>query len=141
MIKKHKKTIIIVAIVLLIIIITYVRVKREKETANTIQLPTGGTGGTTPPLVSSNTVNEDTVFHPTLPYPNSVFVKYIQTTYNNYTNERKLAGKTPDYPKISVDGVYGLATGNAVKRYMGVNYTSWKDFKTRIDYFRSILND
>lgn len=122
--------------------IVYKAVSNTSGSGDQTAAPSQGTntgGSVTPIKPVAPKIDGNTVFVANKPYPKSDYVKWIQSTYNNYTAERKSKGKTPDYPKISVDGIYGPQTANAVYRYMGKYHTSWNEFKARIDYFRTQL--
>lgn len=139
---KNKYTpLILAAIVAFIIIIFIIRrsLRRVQEAEESVSTPAPvqaePTGSTSTP---KDSIDGDTVFAAKTPYAKSKYIEWIQSTYNAYTKERKAAGKG-DYPLITVDGVYGPQTANAVYRYMGQYHTSWNAFKTRIDYFRTKL--
>lgn len=128
---------ILVAILVLFLVWKFVINKKNPEETTTTTTGGSSTGTTTTTTGTSTTkVTDDTVFYAKKPYPKDERVKWIQSTYNSYIKERKSAGRTPDYPSITVDGVYGANTANAVYRLMGQYHTSWKAFKARIDYYR-----
>lgn len=143
--KSGKIAIIIIAVILLLVFVVprFFR-KPEPEQTNAVTPSTGGSGtysgtGSGSSSTTTPSITGATVFVAKKPYPKSDYVKWIQNLYNTYTDQRKAAGKTPHYPKISVDGVYGTETANAVYRYMGQYHTSWNAFKSRIDYYRTQL--
>lgn len=144
--KKNPTPLIIAVIIAIIIIIVVTRKNKAKGdlAPESAAAPSSGIGAAAPTTGLSGTgtgtsISGSTVFAAKAPYPKNQYVSWIQALYNSYTNERKKAGKKPDYPTITVDGVYGPQTANAVYRYMGQYHTSWNAMKTRIDYFRSKL--
>jgi hypothetical protein len=138
--KPVTKKIVIGIVILIAVILIFRAIKKRNSTEEELPV-SGGSIPITPISGGSGTpsINGNTKFYAQTPYPKNDYVGYIQSLYNKYTAERKTAGKTPDYPKITVDKVFGPQTANAVYRYMGQYHTSWNDFQTRINYYRSKL--
>ncbi len=67
-------------------------------------------------------------------------VQWMQNAYNKYARNRKLFGKSPDWPTISEDGKYGSKTEAAMYRLMSKKAVSWSAVKTRTDYLQGQLN-
>lgn len=122
--------------------IVYKAVSNTSGSGDQTETPGPGTntgGSVTPTKPVAPKKDGNTVHYAKKPYVYDKHVEWIQSLYNSYTKQRKAAGKTPNYPLISVDGKYGTETANAVYRYMGKYHTSWNEFKARIDYFRTQL--
>lgn len=135
--------IVAVAIIATIIVYYYTIIKpglivkeREKEIDQNINQATaeeasviGGTNTT----VNTNQITNATILEWKSPLMKSDRVQWVQNYYNRYVRARKAAGKTPDWPIIEEDSIFGEDTHKAVYRIMGKHKTSWTEFKAKVE--------
>jgi hypothetical protein len=102
--------------------------------------PSTGTNPTTGGNTGSQTsFTDSTVFSLKNPRMKNERVQWMQYRYNKYARARKEKGRTPDWPTITEDGIFGPNTESAINRIMGKKSASWSEVRQRADYLHSQL--
>jgi len=136
--------IVTIAIVASIIVYYYTIVKPKKDLDRQISDSENAGSGTSAPSTSGGSTSTG---NPTGPAPlsnNTILkwksplmkgdrVQWLQNYYNKYVKLRQSLNKTPSWPTLDDDGVFGENTHKAVFRVMGKHETSWQAFKDKVD--------
>lgn len=160
--KKGTKTILIiivsVAIVSTLVYFLYFRpksIEKKAEAQRLIDEAAANPGNGANNMESPNPVNPNlgqSLVQLLTPYNNATMfrwqnpimknerVQWMQYRYNKTAIQRKLKSKSPEWPIIKEDGIFGKSTHDAVYRVMGNTHeASWNTFKDKIDQIDNTL--